>query len=221
MNVDMLIEENNRKRELLTPENEKYYDDMLIYIRLQWRLSEQQSEEVLMEILDHLLQGQEEGKTAKDMFGHNPKAFADEIIEQLPNEKKREIIPFYARIIGNIVSWSLIIRGFLHLILSQFIEVNSEINLFQVAMSFLAITCFVSFCIWFILRLVHNSLFKENRNIKLLTIKAGFVGAAGMAVVLLVAKFTPEIGPSYNLPWQASLIAGAILWLILFVEKKR
>lgn len=68
MNVDMLIEENNRKRELLTPENEKYYDDMLIYIRLQWRLSEQQSEEVLMEILDHLLHGQEEGKTAKDMF---------------------------------------------------------------------------------------------------------------------------------------------------------
>lgn len=150
-------------------------------------------------------------KRQKTCSGHNPKAFADEIIEQLPNEKKREIIPFYARIIGNIVSWSLIIRGILHLILSQFIEVNSEINLFQMAMSFLAITCFVSFSIWFILRLVHNSLFKENRNIKLLTIKAGFVGAAGMAVVLLVAKFTPEIGPSYNLPWQVSLIAGAIL----------
>ncbi|WP_407638856.1 hypothetical protein [Bacillus niameyensis] len=30
-----LIEENNRKRELLTEENEKYYSDLMLYIRVQ------------------------------------------------------------------------------------------------------------------------------------------------------------------------------------------
>lgn len=86
-----LIEINNRKRSELTPENEKYYSDFLIYIRLQLFLSEQQSEEVLMEILDHLIEGQNDGKTAKLIFGNNPKEFADEIIRQIPNENKKKM----------------------------------------------------------------------------------------------------------------------------------
>lgn len=88
MDAILLIEENNRKRKLLTKENEAYYDDLLVYIRLQLILSEQQSEEVLMEMLDHLIEGQNEGKTANDIFGDDPLTFADEVIEQLPREKK-------------------------------------------------------------------------------------------------------------------------------------
>lgn len=221
MNAKKLIDENNRKRELLTPENEAYYSDLLIYIRLQWRLSEQQSEEVLMEMLDHLLQGQEEGKTAKDIFGHDPKGFADEIIEHLPKEKKRKAVPFIAGIIGDIVSWVLMIRGLLLLVLSQFTEVKTEINLFVIAATSFTITCFVILTIWFIFRLINNSLFKENRKTKLDMLKAGLVGAAGMAVVILTAKFTPDIGPSFHFSWWASLIAGAILKLILYLSKKK
>ena len=68
MKAKQLIEENNRKREQLTPENEKYYGDMLIYIRLQLSLSEQQSEEVLMEMLDHLLDGQRRRQVGSGHF---------------------------------------------------------------------------------------------------------------------------------------------------------
>ncbi len=220
MDVEKLIEENNRKRELLTPGNEAYYSDLLIYIRLQLTLSEQQSEEILMEMLNHLLDGQKEGKTAKDIFGDDPKAFADEIIEQLPKEKKRTAIPFVAGIVGNIVSWVLIIRGILLLVLSQFLEVKTEVNLFVTGVVSFGIACFVSLTIWFILRLINNSLFKEKRNKRKNMLKAGVTGAAGMGAVLLLVKFTPEIGPSFDFPWWASLIGGAIIWLILYVEKK-
>ena len=34
-----------------------------------------------MEMLDHLLDGQKEGKSAHDIFGDDPKRFADEIIQ--------------------------------------------------------------------------------------------------------------------------------------------
>ncbi|GIN20968.1 MAG TPA: DUF1129 domain-containing protein [Bacillus bacterium] len=220
MNTKILIEENNRKRELLTPENEAYYSDLLIYIRLQLTLSEQQSEEILIEMLDHLLDGQKEGKTANDIFGDDPKAFADEIIEQLPKEDKREVIPFIAGIACNIVSWVLIIRGILLLILSQFTEVKTEINLFVTGVVSLGIACFISLTIWFILRLINNSLFTKNRNTKKNMLKAGVTGAAGMGAVLILVKFTPEIGPSLDFQWWASLIGGAILWLIIYVEKK-
>ncbi|MBS4201922.1 DUF1129 family protein [Bacillus sp. FJAT-49732] len=220
MNVKKLIAENNRKRELLTPENEAYYSDMLIYIRLQMALSEQQSEEVLMEMLDHLLEGQEEGKTAKDIFGDNPKAFADEIIEQLPKEKKRAVIPFIAGIVANIVSWILMIRGILFLVLSQFTEVKTEVYPIAVVAVAFVISCFVCITIWFILRLVKNSLFQEKRNTKMDMLKAGLVGAVGMGVVLAATLFIPEVGPSFNFSWWASFIAGGILWIILFITKK-
>lgn len=221
MDANLLIEENNKKRKLLTKENEAYYDDLLVYIRLQLTLSEQQSEEVLMEMLDHLIEGQKEGKTAKDIFGEDPLTFADEIIEQLPKEKKRNVIPFVGGIIANLISWVLIIRGVMILVLSQFIKVITDINLFVVAVVALTIAIFIIVAIWFIFKLIKNSLFNENRSTKKLMFKAGLFGAAGMAVVLAVAKFTPEIGPSFNLNWWVSFISGAILWLLHFIMKKR
>src|SRR5690606_18286594 len=111
LDAKRLIEKNNKKRKLLTKENEKYYDDLLVYIRLHFTLSEQQTEEVLMEMLDHLIDGQKEGKAAKDIFGDDPLSYTDEIIEQLPKEDKRNIFQFVGGVIVNIIAWVLIIRG--------------------------------------------------------------------------------------------------------------
>nr|WP_249317137.1 DUF1129 family protein [Bacillus sp. FJAT-50079] len=205
----------------MTAENEAYYSDMLIYIRLQLTLSEQQSEEVLMEMLDHLLDGQEDGKTAKDIFGHDPKSYADEIIEQLPKEKKREVVPFLLGIAGNIISCSLIIRGILLYVLSQFVEVNWNVNLFVVFVSAIVIAGFIIMMIWFIFKLINQSLFKEKHNTKKDMLKAGLMGAAGMAAVLATVKFTPNIGPSFHFSWWLSLLIGGILLGLTYVLKKR
>ncbi|WP_449536496.1 DUF1129 family protein [Ferdinandcohnia sp. Marseille-Q9671] len=220
MSAEKLIEENNRKRELLTPENEAYYGDLLIYIRLKFSLSEQQSEEVLMELLDHLLDGQMEGKNAKDIFGDDPKGFADEIIEQLPKEDKRKLIPFVGGIIGNIIGWVLLIRGALFLLLSQFTEVNTEVHTISVLCVAAVIAVFVYIILVYILKTIEKSLFNERRNDKRESIKAGIVAAIGMAIVLVVAKFTPEIGPSFEFSWWASAILGGVILLPMYVYKK-
>ena len=77
-----LVKENNEKRELLTKENEKLYSDFMLYIRTNFKVSEQEGEEILMDILDHLLAAQEEGRTAEDLFGDDPKAGAGKLIER-------------------------------------------------------------------------------------------------------------------------------------------
>jgi len=220
MNTKKLIEENNQKREMLTEENEAYYSDLLLYIRLKLTISEEKSEEVLMEMLDHLLDGQKAGKNAKDIFGDDPRGFADEIIEQLPKEEKRKIIPFLAGIIGNIVGWVLIIRGVLFLVLSPFSEVKTTVYPISVLGSAIVIAVFVTVTIVYIFKLVERSLFKENRSIRKDSIKAGFIGAIGMAVVLLIVKFLPEIGPSFDFSWWASLLAGGVLMAVIFINKK-
>ncbi|WP_347862474.1 hypothetical protein U0355_04750 [Salimicrobium sp. PL1-032A] len=53
-----MIKSNNEKRKELTEENREYYEDMLLYIRLSYSKSEQDMEEVLAELLDHLLEAQ-------------------------------------------------------------------------------------------------------------------------------------------------------------------
>jgi uncharacterized membrane-anchored protein len=220
MNAKKLIEENNRKRECLTPENEAYYSDLLIYIRLQFTLSEQKSEEVLMELLDHLLDGQKAGKTAKEIFGDDPKGYADEMIEHLPKEEKRALIPYIGGIIGDILGWVLIIRGVIFLVLSRFIEVNTMVHPATVLVTALAIAAFVLFIILFIFKMIERSLFKEKRNTRKETLIAGFVGAGGMAAVWVLAKFLPEIGPSFDFSWWASVLVGSVILVALYVSKK-
>ncbi|PDY49066.1 DUF1129 family protein [Bacillus pseudomycoides] len=85
MKAKDLIELNNKKRKLLTKENEATYGDMLVYIRLA-NIPEQQVEELLLEILDHLLDAQEEKKNAYDIFGNDLQAYCDEIITALPKQ---------------------------------------------------------------------------------------------------------------------------------------
>lgn len=223
MNAKQLIDENNRKRELLTTENEEYYGDLLLYIRLKLTLSEQQSEEVLMELLDHLLDAQEAGKTAKEIFGDDPKGFADAIIEHLPKEEKRKVIPFIGGIIADIIGWVLVIRGGLLFILSHFteVEVKSTVHPISTLGIALVLAGFVLFTIFYIFKIIDRSLFTEKPNAKKDSIKAGLVGALGMTVVLLVVKFLPEIGPAFVFPWWVSFIVGGILLFSMYLRKKR
>lgn len=74
-----MVQLNNKKRMLLTPKNEAAYGEMLIYLRLT-SVPQKQMEELLLEILDHLLEAQADGKTAHDIFGEDLKAYCDELI---------------------------------------------------------------------------------------------------------------------------------------------
>ena len=222
MKAKQLIEENNKKREQLTAENEKYYGDMLIYIRLQLTLSEQQSEEVLMEMLDHLLDGQHEGKSARDIFGDDPKSYADEIIQNLPKEQKREVIPFIMGIVLNLVSWMLMIRGAVILIIPLFKneDVDSSVYLYPTLLLFAVILGSVAFGVWFIFRTIKHSLFNEKANEKKDMVKVGIFGAIATGLVIALTMFIPEFGPSFDFSWWASILTGGVLWIIVFTLKK-
>lgn len=105
MNAKDMIELNNRKRKLLTPENEAAYGDMLVYLRLS-NVPEHQVEELLLEILDHLIEAQAENKNAYDIFGDDLQSYCDELISALPAPTKLEKIS----LIGFVISLLLAIQ---------------------------------------------------------------------------------------------------------------
>ncbi|CAH1851614.1 hypothetical protein [Convivina intestini] len=86
MKVNDMIESNNFLREKLNPENKKYYENLLMYVRLSsWHHTDQAIETYLLSVLQDILDAQSDGQTAEDYFGQNPKHLADEFLAQLPN----------------------------------------------------------------------------------------------------------------------------------------
>ncbi|MGA4498375.1 hypothetical protein CN520_10520 [Bacillus cereus] len=100
-----MVQLNNKKRKLLTPENEAAYGDMLIYLRLT-SVPQKQMEELLLEILDHLLEAQEDGKTAHNIFGEDLKAYCDELINSSEHQNSFQ----QAAVIGFAVSLLLAVQ---------------------------------------------------------------------------------------------------------------
>lgn len=84
MKTNKIIERNAELQEHLTKENKKYYGNLLVYIRVMSLIrDEKKSEEMLLEILEDILEGQEHGQSAEYYLGKNPKQVADNIIKEL------------------------------------------------------------------------------------------------------------------------------------------
>ncbi|SES00923.1 DUF1129 family protein [Psychrobacillus sp. OK032] len=219
MTASELIAQNNLKRDLLTEENEKYYSNLLIYIRTKLSLSEQQSEEVLMEMLDHLLEGQQEGKTARDIFGNDPKGYADEIISHLPEEEKRNSFKFVSQVAVNLLGWFLVIRSIAILVIGQMQEVDSSVFIIPSIIILVLIALLVRIGVKVIFSLIHKSLFDEKSNDKKMMVRAGLFGSGGFLIVIVASYFMRDFGPSFEFPWIASLGVGAVLLLISWIMK--
>ena len=78
-----LLEENNRRGERLTPENQKILVDIVAYLRGS-SASTYQQELVHRDILDMLQEGEARGQTAAQVIGEDYQTFCDEILAELP-----------------------------------------------------------------------------------------------------------------------------------------
>ncbi|ALC86687.1 hypothetical protein AM499_13250 [Bacillus sp. FJAT-22090] len=218
MKASELIEQNNQKRELLTEDNEKYYSGMLLYIRTKLSLSEQQSEEVLMEMLDHLIEGQEDGKTAREIFGDDPRGYADEIINHLPKEERKSTSKFLSRIGVNLLGWFLVIRSVATLLVGQ--ESVSRVYIVPSLLIFLLIALLIAIGVKVIFGLIHKTAFDQNSSDKKMMLQAGLYGAGSFLFIFIASYFIKDFGPSFVLPWTVSLGIGAILLLTSWLMKK-
>ncbi|WP_096186478.1 DUF1129 family protein [Evansella halocellulosilytica] len=215
MNAEVLVKENNKKRKELTEENQKIYGDMLIYIRTSFSKSEQETEEILMEILDHLLEAQEAGKTAADVFGNDPKQFAHDIVGELPQMVTKKKI-------ATAIKWMI----YLFATLAIF-QVVSQIILFFTGLDDLTKTYHlgswivllsINVVIFFILlysvfSYLRFTCFKRVK--KLVEFLYAFLfGAIIFGVFLALYYFIPEFGPTIDVPIYMVFLLGVVLSVI-------
>lgn len=209
-----LIRENNEKREQLTEENEQYYTNMLVYIRSKFLLSERATEELLMEMLEHLLEGQNDGKSAEKIFGGDPRAYADEVIAQMPKEKKKNQLLFGIQLIFSVLGWMVIARGAILGALSFIKPVDEHLYLASTAAMVVAVLMMTVFGVLLLMNMVNKTAFEEKKSTWKFAIIGGISGVLVFGLFMGIAFFFKGRGPAIEFPWLASLLVGFVMLLL-------
>ncbi|KIL53181.1 DUF1129 family protein [Jeotgalibacillus campisalis] len=101
MTTTAFIELNNKRRKELTPQNEAFYKNILLYVRGS-NVDQRAGEELLLELLEHLIDAQARGKKAVDVFGLHPEEYCKKLVDALPKASIKQ----KAILSGSVLSFS-------------------------------------------------------------------------------------------------------------------
>lgn len=205
-----LIKQNNERRKLLTKENNVYYEKLMVYIRTSPLKEEKATEEVLLELLEHLLSAQEDGKTAEEVFGKAPKELADDIIAGLPNEKASKTAAFIVETIARFLGMFIAVTGIAAVIKGE------PKTIYTGSAGLLAVVQIAGLVLLIVLllKLLKSDAFKQNpKSKKMLWIWAFGSGLFILAVVIFSVWLKP-FGPALEVSKYTQLTAGVVLILV-------
>lgn len=224
MSEKALIKENNRMREKLNPHNKKVYEDILVYIRLNYKSEDAETEEVLNELLSHVLQAQRDGKEIENVTGEDYKAYAESIIDALP---KRNIWKF-SGILALILLGITYTFSYLPNLIFNMIDgapTTITIRLIALLADFLIIPAIGIGIVYFLFHSLQYSLFKNWPRWKeygLYFLIGGGSFLIYMFILFLIARI--DTGPSFEVSLWLLVLLGVILTIsgfyMLFRPKK-
>ncbi|CAM2917549.1 hypothetical protein [Salinicoccus roseus] len=112
-----LTKENRKLHEKLDPRYKKVYEDILIYIRVNTSSESHETEAALNTLLKKIIQTQREGGSITSVTGENYRAYADSLIEKLPQRNILRLASFLALIlVGLNLIFDYLIQIFFRLI---------------------------------------------------------------------------------------------------------
>ena len=213
--VKKIIAENNDKRELLSTGNKAYYEDFLTYTRSTFLKDERSREEVLLEMLDHLLLAQKDGKSAEAVFGKNPKELADDIIENLPTEPFKYVFTFGLELIATLLACYTIVVGIMDMITSQekTIYLGNALIVVGTSLATLAVLIYVIFYY------LKKESFEKKKS-KSLYVYSTLILLVGSFSPILLMKTLSPIGQEIELGRYGMFSIGCLLTLVTFLMKK-
>lgn len=224
MNVKDLIALNNEKRGELNEKNLAYYEEMLVYIRMNFNKSELQTEETLLELLEHVLQAQAEGRSAVEVFGDDPKAYCQELIGELPNEQKKNQIPFIACVALQFLAIISLVTGiiqpgmyYLFGLGTNIISISLGTGLITILIDLLLLYGYITI----IVKWVKRSSFQKKKPKKWVEfIQLWVIGMIIIGLFIFAPKAIPDFGTVLTIPALWFLGIGGVLYLASRLFKK-
>lgn len=200
---DNLIKQNNQLRAQLTGENEKYYSDLLLYMRLNSFMKDQAAiESNLLEILQDIIDAQREGLTAEQYFGKNPKILADELLQQVP-KKVGEVFKFVLYFVGAYMFFAL---------LPSMISIDQAIDIGNLILTGLYIGIVVLVGLKYLGRTIYGGRVTETKN-WVLFLKLWLVIMIGIVSMIFIQMYATT-------PFQVTVgnklgIGIILFWLVI------
>ena len=204
-----LIETNAVLQESLTKENEKYYGNLLIYIRIMAFFRDvKRSEELLLEVLRDILDAQEQGISAEEYFGENPKKVADDIIKQLPIN----LLDTVKIILTALASYSIFS------ILSEIIFPNESLDIGSLLIRGFYWAIMVIFALWLLGISLYR--FKDKLSKLVLLLLVGLGVSVGFYISFLIS--TPlKVNLSGNLGIVTIILISGLILYLFYKEKDK
>ncbi|WP_019910800.1 DUF1129 family protein [Paenibacillus sp. HW567] len=220
-----LIQWNLEKRSKLTGKNREYYEEMLLYIRLSSGRSEQQTEELLLELLDHVMEAQEDGRSAEQVFGANPKAYCDELIGEIPREKLKKRMLFAARMTLIFLSVTNFFSGILGAGMYYLFDLGSGTTEFSAGSTTVIFIVDVLILYVFILAVMHwlkaSTFRKAKTSIWREFLQMWVMCMLHIGLFVAVIVWTPDFGPAASIPTIALVGIGVGFYLISLLLKSK
>ncbi|WP_332649290.1 DUF1129 family protein [Lysinibacillus sp. 54212] len=216
MKIKTLLQENNERRKLLNDENFIYYENLLVYIRSSFMKDDRATEELLLELLEHLIAAQQDGKRAEEVFGKKPKELADDIIATLPNERPSKIIIFVLETILQFLGIYTVITG-IPLMFS-----NKPNTIYIGSISLLVGWLIIGFLIIIVLlmKLLKSQAFNGKSINKKILWFWGTASGIFIFIVMLLSIWIEPFGTAVTISKYTQVIVGAVLLILSYVLKK-
>lgn len=193
----------NQLDKKLEAEDRKYFTDLRAYMTTaSFFKNEQAINEQLYQMYLDFLNAKNEGFTAEEFFGNDPKEMADQLLEQLPRASFKNLLEYIG--IAAVVLWGIrLVSDF-----SQSVEVviNPALYIFDLVLVLTLITLLFKF--------IQRSVYKKT------TRKMNFIEAIGAGLIFIfyifiylkADQFIPEILVfSIPYPWDLFIILGITL----------
>ncbi|GIP52896.1 MULTISPECIES: DUF1129 family protein [Paenibacillus] len=109
MYIHEMIHETKTLRQRMTPANEAYFGEMVMYIRSgSSSLTEAKGEEVLLGLARQIIKNQDKGITAAELFGTDAAAYCEQLVDDVNMRKPRSTkdkIKYYTMIPWVALTW--------------------------------------------------------------------------------------------------------------------
>ncbi|MFD1395903.1 DUF1129 family protein [Kroppenstedtia eburnea] len=220
MNTDEMIQMNNRLREKLAPENREYYEKMLLYLRSS-PVPQHQTEELLLEWLEHVLEAEKQGKTAREVFGPDPEGYCEEVVAAMPRRGWGSLGKEILFITWLGLTWTLFVHGALGIILMLVgewweIPFREGYQPDQLSLLFVIQILGLFFLVHWVFHHFRKTVFSEEEHGVRENLKFGLTFAAGFGLIWLLEFWLDRWLSLPTLPLSPvmSLILGAVFYAV-------
>lgn len=211
MNMDYM-----NKLNLLNQDNKQAFLEVANYVKFSYSKSEQEANEILSDMLDHLLDAQAHGTQTSHFFGDDIQLFAQEIAAELPAANKTKLLYQFLFILFLNIATPILAYGISDSIKVLVTGSHFRIPITSTIICCLIFTALVSCITFFIIRTTKNNIHQKKSS----KIIIYFLTFLMITVPILLFMFFP-IGPVVSFKYFYAIPFSIVLFILTFLFYKR